>query len=216
MKKLIFVILSLAGLASLLAANDPAANANPGGGGPNVAAQAPGTADYVLAPSDLIEVQVYGEPDLLRDVRISRDDTIMLPLIGEVNLVGKTQRQAEEIIRDKYGSDYLVNPQVNLIVKDYSKRTVTVLGEVNRPGPVSFPLEQGLTLTDAIAASGGFTPLARTSTVQVTRILPSGEKQITTVNVDNLISQEAKGSKEKDFPLQINDIINVDKIFFIK
>jgi len=218
MKKLLLVILGLVGLASLRAAADPSANSKSATGnqGSSATSSQVGTADYVLAPSDLIEVQVYGEPDLLRDVRISRDDTISLPLIGEVDLTEKTLRQAEDLIRNKYGSDYLVNPQVNLIVKEYSKRTVTVLGEVNHPGPISFPLEQGLTLTDAIGAAGGFTQLARHSDVQVTRTLQDGTKESHTFDVDKLIANKEKGSQEKDFPLMVNDIINVSQIFFIR
>jgi polysaccharide export outer membrane protein len=210
--------------ASLLVADSFSANQEPDTASltRSSSAQSPSpsnvSADYVLAPSDLIEVIIYGEPDLTRDVRISRDDTIVLPLIGQINLTSKTLRQAEDTIRDLYGSDYLVNPQVNLMVKEYSKRSVNVLGAVAHPGPVLFPLEQGLTLVDAIAAAGGMTEIAQPKDVKITRTLSNGETKIIDVNFDTLISGKSsdKVDQKKDVPLMINDIINVGEIFLLK
>ena len=116
--------------------------------------------DYVLQPSDFIRVQIFQEDDLTRDVRISQEMSIMLPLIGSVTLGGKTVRQAEEWVRSLYDRSYLVNPQINIIILEYGKRTVNVLGSVNTPGAVPFPAEQGLTLLDAVARAGGFSRLA--------------------------------------------------------
>ncbi len=100
MNKLLFLCFVCLGLASVPAAENAASNpkalpANPTAGAAGAQSSTSGvSADYVLAPSDLIEVQIYGEPELLRDVRISRDDTIVLPLIGEIDLTAKTLRQA--------------------------------------------------------------------------------------------------------------------------
>jgi protein involved in polysaccharide export with SLBB domain len=220
MKTLFCLCFALAGLTFLRAADTPAAYR---GAPSNMATQAPtqagASADYVLAPSDLLEVKVMGEPDLLAEVRISRDGTIKLNLINEINLTNKTLRQAEDMIRDLYGKDYLVNPQVNLMVKEYSKRTVTVLGEVVHAGPVSFPLEQGLSLVDAISAAGGLTQLAKLSNVKITRPKPNGDPDIFIVDFNALINgdkNKGKGEKKNDFPLMINDIVYVDQIFFVK
>ena len=71
--------------------------------------------------------------DLLREVRITQECTITLPLIGTIDLRDRTVRQAEEIIRSLYDRDYLVNPQVNLTVLEYTQRTVQVrVFDVNR------------------------------------------------------------------------------------
>ncbi len=103
--------------------------------------------DYVLQASDLLRVQVFQEDDLTREVRVSQEYSIVLPMIGSVNLRGKTLRQAEDIIRDRYDRDYLVNPQVNVIVLEYAKRTVNVLGSVNTPGAVLLDVSQPLPTT---------------------------------------------------------------------
>ena len=61
--------------------------------------------DYILLPSDLIKVQVFEEEGLNREVRISQESTVNLPLIGTVDLSGNTARQAEEKIRALYERD---------------------------------------------------------------------------------------------------------------
>lgn len=162
-------------------------------------------ADYVLQPSDLLNVQVFQEENLKRDVRVSQEYSITLPLIGKVDLKGKSLRQAEELIRDLYNRDFLVNPQVNVVVIEYAKRTVNVIGQVNQPGAVLFPQEQGLTLLDAISRAGGFSRLANRSQVKLTRTNADGKTETYIINVDDLI----KGSSSNSWPLIVNDIVFV-------
>ncbi|MFA6959320.1 MAG: polysaccharide biosynthesis/export family protein [Opitutaceae bacterium] len=161
--------------------------------------------DYVLQPSDLLSVQVFQEENLKRDVRVSQEYSITLPLIGKVDLRGKTLRQAEDLIRDLYDRDYLVNPQVNVVVVEYAKRTVNVIGQVNQPGAVLFPEEKGLTMLDAISRAGGFTRLANRNQVKLTRTSADGRSETYIINVDDLI----KGSSSNSWPLLVNDIIFV-------
>jgi len=162
-------------------------------------------ADYILQPSDLLNVQVFQEENLKRDVRVSQECSITLPLIGKVDLKGKSLRQAEDLIRDLYNRDYLVNPQVNVVVIEYAKRTVNVIGQVNQPGAVLFPQEQGLTLLDAISRAGGFSRLANRSQVKLTRTNADGKTETYIINADDLI----KGNSSNSWPLLVNDIVFV-------
>jgi len=164
-----------------------------------------GRPDYTLQPSDLIHLQVFQEPDLERDVRVSQESTVALPLIGVVDLKGKTVRQAEELIRSLYDRDFLVNPQVNLIVKEYAPKTVTVLGAVNKAGIVNFPLEQPLTLLDAVARADGFSRLADRSRVKLTRNTPDGKSETRIIDADEII----KGNSKDPILLQKDDVIYV-------
>lgn len=161
--------------------------------------------DYVLQPSDLLNVQIFQEENLRRDVRVSQEYSITLPLIGKVDLKGKSLRQAEELIRELYDRDYLVNPQVNVVVIEYAKRTVNVIGSVNQPGAVLFPQEQGLTLLDAIARAGGFSRLANRREIKLTRTNADGKTDTYIINADDLI----KGNSSNSWQLQANDIIFV-------
>lgn len=161
--------------------------------------------DYVLQPLDLLQVKVFQEPGLDREIRITRDNMIALPLIGGVNLRGRTLQEAEAMIRDLYDRDYLVNPQINIVVLEYARRAVNVMGSINSPGEVLFPSEEGLTLLDAISRAGGFSRLADRRKVKLTRTLPNGESRTYIVNADEVI----EGSAAQQWRLQVNDLIFV-------
>lgn len=166
--------------------------------------------DYVLQPQDLLRVEVFQEDDIKREVRLSQESSVNVPLIGTVDLKGKTARQAEELIRAAYDRDYLVNPQVNLFVVEYAKRYVYVLGAVNTPGVVIFPPEEGLTLTQAIARAGGYARIADKKHVTLKRTNDDGKTETSTINADDL----ARGRTDESWPLQPNDTIWVPEIMF--
>ncbi len=161
--------------------------------------------DYVIQPSDLISVQIFQEEDLKREVRVSQEYSVTLPLIGKVYVKGKTVHQAEAMIRELYDHDYLVNPQVNLVVVDYAKRSVNILGAVGTPGVVLFPQEQGLTLVDAISRAGGFNRLADRKKVKLTRTIADGKAETYIIDVDALIV----GKSSNQWLLLVNDVIYV-------
>lgn len=160
-------------------------------------------ADYVLQPSDLLRIEVFQEEDFKQEVRISQEFSINLPLIGRVNLQGRTLREAQSLIRDLYNKDYLVNPQVTVTVIDYAKTSVNVLGSVNNAGPIQFPPEQGMTLMDAITKAGGFNRLADKKKVALTRTV-DGKTERTLINTEDILKGTAK-----DIPLLKDDVINV-------
>lgn len=166
--------------------------------------------DYVLQPSDLIRIEVFKEPDLLREVRISQESSVTLPLIGTIDMKGKTVRQAEELIRGLYDKDFLVNPQINLTVLEYTQRTVQVVGQVNNPGSVVFTPEQKMGLVEAIARAGGHTRLANLKLVQLTRTDADGKTETSTVNVEELM----KGRSNEQWLLKKGDIVLVPERVF--
>lgn len=170
---------------------------------------APSTADYMLRPSDVLQVKVFQEEDLTREVSISQEYTVSLPLIGTLDLRKRSVRQAEEMIRQLYDRDYLVNPQVTVIVVRYAERAVNVIGSVNSPQAVPFPPERGLTLLEAIARAGGFSRLADRSNVKITRTDERGVSVTFTVNADRLL--DARSSNL--WSLQVDDVVYVPEKF---
>ncbi len=162
-------------------------------------------ATYKLRPMDLIKLQVFQEPDLDRELRVSQDFTIVVPLVGSVNLKDHTVREAEVLLTDLYDRDYLVNPQINLTVIEYAQRTINVLGAVNVPGSVQIPPEKNLTLLDAIARSGGFSRLANRNRVSLTRTQPDGRTINYSIDADQLVS----GDTNNRAPVQDGDVIFV-------
>jgi polysaccharide export outer membrane protein len=161
--------------------------------------------DYILQPYDLVRVVIFQEPDLEREVRLSPDTTLTLPLIRTVDLKGKTVREAQDIIRDRYDRDFLVNPQINFTVLEYSKVTVNVLGAVNTPGAELIPPDQGLKLLDAIAHAGGFTRLADRRHIKLSRTDTGGKTSTFVINADDII----QSTSVDQWPLQKADVIYV-------
>jgi polysaccharide export outer membrane protein len=117
------------------------------------------SADYRLGPGDQIRVQVYQNPDLSIEARVSEQGTINYPLVGSVNLGGSTISQAENKIASALkNGNYLKQPQVNIVLLQVRGNQVAVLGQVQKPG--RFPLETTNTrVSDLLAAAGGVTPM---------------------------------------------------------
>src|SRR5947208_2238396 len=134
---------------------------------------------YVLAPNDLVLVKVYRQDDLESRLRIAADGTTTFPLLGTINLGGKTLEEGTALIRDLLAKDYLVNPQVTVTILEYAKRRFTVLGQVQRPGSFEIPSEESVNLLEGIAMAGGFTRLANSAKVTVTRTV--NRKKVTMV-----------------------------------
>ncbi len=117
------------------------------------------SADYTLAPGDLLRIQVYQQPDLSLELRLQDNGQLTYPLIGPLPFSGLTVPQAERRIADglRQGG-FLRQPQVNITVVQVRGHLVNVLGHVQRPG--RFPIEKpGLRLSEVLAQAGGVTAI---------------------------------------------------------
>ncbi len=130
---------------------------------------------YILAPNDLVDVKVFQEDDLESKVRISRNGTVTLPLIGEVKIGGRTPQEAARTVREALAKGYLINPQVTVNVVNFAKYRVTVLGQVQKPGSYDFPNREKLTLLEAIGLAGGYTRGADPSRILAKRVVDGRE-----------------------------------------
>jgi polysaccharide export outer membrane protein len=165
--------------------------------------------EYLLAANDVVQVKVYQEDDLDAKVRVSRDGSVTLPLLGTVSIGGKSREQSASLIRELLAAKYLVNPQVTVDVVEYSKRRFTVLGQVQRPGTYEFPGDESINLLQAISMAGGYTRLGNSSKVSVQRG-EGTEKKIFKLDADSM----AKDAEVKGFEIQPDDTISVaEKVF---
>ena len=128
-------------------------------------------AEYKIGPSDLLEIAVFGQPELARAVRVDTTGRISLPLIGAVDAVGRTSQQLERLIADRLSENYLQSPQVSVFIKEFTARRFTVEGAVNKPGV--FPLVGQMTLLRALATAGGQGALSDVSEVMLFRVQPA-------------------------------------------
>ena len=126
-----------------------------------------GDSEYRVGAQDLLQISVFGVPDLSRDVRVSSDGRISLPLIGTVQAGGHTIPELEASIGAQLAKTYLQNPQVSVFVKEYTSQRVTLVGSLKNPG--IYPLTGKTTLLQAVAMGGGLDPLAQRDGVVVFR-----------------------------------------------
>ena len=141
-----------------------------------------------LGVGDVVEVRVFREKDLTGTYLIDDAGGIDFPLIGRITLAGRKAKAVEEELRSRLADGYLVDPQVSVFVQERNSQKVHVLGQVNKPG--SFPLEPGMTVIQAVAQAGGFTKLAATNRVNLTRVQDGREKSFQ-VRVGDIRSGEA-------------------------
>ena len=159
--------------------------------------------NYILQPSDVIQISIFLEPDLEKSVRIEADGTVTLPLIKKVKVADLTVSDAQELITQLYNRDYLVDPQISVLVVSFSPKLVRVLGSVNRPGVVDMPPDREMTLTEAIASANGISRLGNPKSITIKRVDDSGKTQQFEVNFNRILMN----ANAKDMILKEGDTI---------
>lgn len=118
---------------------------------------------YTLGPGDKVRVTIFGEADLSGEYQLDGNGNIRLPLIGMTRAIGYTQGGLEAAIRAALVPNYLRNPRINVEILNY--RPIYVVGAVQKPGQYTYVSD--MTMLNAVALAGGFTPQAKSSTVYV-------------------------------------------------
>jgi polysaccharide biosynthesis/export protein len=107
---------------------------------------------YRIGPGDLLEVRVFGRPELGREQRVGNQGKIRLPFIQDLSVACKTEAELAQLIAEKY-TKYLRDPQIDVFVKEYNSQPVAVIGSVTKPG--RFQLQRRVRLLELITFSGG-------------------------------------------------------------
>ena len=133
------------------------------------------TSDYFIGPEDVLDITVWRNADLSKQVMVRPDGRISLPLIGDITAVGKTAAQLADDISAKL-KEYKENPQVSIVVKEVNSYAIYVLGEVVKPG--KYALRSKTTLLQAVTIASGFTPTAARNKIVIFRFAKEGGAQI--------------------------------------
>jgi len=162
--------------------------------------------DTTLGARDIIEIRVYRQEDVSGVFEVSPECTISYPLIGAVEVCGRTPPEVERTIRERLADGYVKDPQVSVLVKEYKSKTVSVFGQVKKPG--TLPYAGGMTVVEAISQAGGFTEMARKNAVTVTRVT-KGKKTNYTIPVESI----GEG-KADNFIVRPGDVVHVPRRMF--
>jgi polysaccharide export outer membrane protein len=156
---------------------------------------------YKIQVNDVLEIHVWKEENLTRDVQVRRDGRISLPLVDEIQAAGRNPVELKKNITQIL-SQYIENPVVTVIVKEQGS-TFYIIGEVVQIG--AYPLVKNISFVQALSLAGGFTEWADKDKMLLIRRV-NGEDKRYIVSYNDII----KGKKPKDnFILQPNDTIVV-------
>jgi polysaccharide export outer membrane protein len=148
--------------------------------------------NYHLGPGDRVSIKVFGESELSVEARLSDGGTISYPLLGEIPITGLTTGELESKIANRLNDGYLKESKVTVTILEY--RQIFITGAVQRPGGYAFM--PGLNVDKAISLAGGFTAIASTDKILITR---EGHKKI---------------SATLNTPIQPGDVITIGESIF--
>ena len=129
---------------------------------------------YRIGPNDVIRIQVFGEDDLTLESKVSGEGKINYPLLGLVEVEGRTTQELQQELTGRLANGYVRQPKVSVSIVRH--RNFYVSGEVKTPG--GYPYEEGLTVHKAIAIAGGFTDKAVTKRAKVLRNINGEERTL--------------------------------------
>jgi polysaccharide export outer membrane protein len=130
--------------------------------------------DYHIGAEDVVEVMVWKNPDLSREVTVLPDGKISLPLIGDLQAAGLTPNQLMEDITAKLEAYYKEPPKVSVIIRQVKSFEIYILGDVETPGKQE--VKPGTSFLQAIAIAGGFTEFAKTRKIILRRQMAGGDE----------------------------------------
>ena len=127
---------------------------------------------YLLGPEDAIEISVWKEPDLTKQLVVRPDGKITYPLIGEVQASGRTVKQLQEEILKRL-EKFVTDAHVTVILLKAQNYKIYVTGKVNKPG--DFLTGKPVNVMQAISMAGGLTPFASPGSIMVLRTVAGKE-----------------------------------------
>lgn len=147
---------------------------------PRLADYTPDEESGLIRALDVIQIEVFGVPELSREVQVSANGTIDYPLIGNVVAAGQTSDELSAAVESRLRNSYVRNPDVVSRITERNEQYFTIGGEVNRPG--RFPIASSISLMEAMAIGGGFDEYATKEEVLVFRTV-GDERYIGVYNV---------------------------------
>ena len=168
--------------------------------------------DYLIGVDDVIQVNVWRNPDLSISVPVRPDGKISTPLVKDILAAGKTPRQLADSVTQVL-SKYIRDPQVSIIVTglnshEYVSR-VRVTGAVNTPASLAHRM--GMTVLDVILAAGGVSEFASANRTVLYRKMPNGKTKSIRIKLDDILK---KGKLDTNILLHPGDVLTVPEGLF--
>jgi len=171
---------------------------------PAVSSQVPqiDPSSYRVAPEDVLEISVWREDALKKEVLVRPDGGISYPLIGEVQAAGKTVFEIRQEIANRL-ERFIPEPAVSVAILKVGSQRIYVVGKVNKPG--EYPIGRFLDVLQALSMAGGLTPFADSNAIRIVR--REGDRQVV---FPFEYGRVVRGEKlEQNIPLRVGDTVVV-------
>jgi len=143
--------------------------------------------NYVVDEGDVLSIKVYEHEDLNTIARVSGEESISLPLIGEVNVTNLTLHRIAKKIAGLLADGYIVAPQVTVVISQFRVKKVTLLGKVTNPG--LYELHKKTTFLELISKAQGLTSDAGNKAIIKRRASGKEKEKKITINLKHLIQE---------------------------
>lgn len=171
------------------------------------------SADYRIGAEDLLEISVYGAPDLDRTTRVSADGWISVPLAGDVRAEGLTTRELEAQIERLLQKNYMTHPQVNVFLKEIQSHSISVFGAVGKPGV--FEIRGAKSLIEVLSMAQGLADDAGDSVIVMRQAEASAGLNVAGAHPSNPAGAPAKpqpsapqaGNGGEDIEVHLKDLL---------
>ena len=157
---------------------------------------------YLINPGDVLDISVWNEDALKREVRVLPDGTIGFPLTGTIMASGKTLDSLKKEMTDKL-KEYIAEPVVNIAVKSAEGNAIYITGQVKAPG--KFIMTEPMNVMQALSLAGGLTPFAKEDDIVILRKTSSGSQTLPF----EYSGLESGDSSSKNHLLKSGDVIVV-------
>lgn len=159
-------------------------------------------ATYRVGAEDVLDISVWREEDLKKEALVRPDGGISYPLIGEVQVAGRTVLEIQDEIARRL-EKYIPDPAVSVAILKIGSQRVYVIGKVNKPG--DFPVGRYVDVLQALSMAGGLTPFADANDIRIMR--RDGDRQVV---LPFEYSRVVRGQKlEQNIQLRAGDVVVV-------
>ena len=131
--------------------------------------------EYRINAGDILEISIWNEDNLQRELRVLPDGSISFPLAGTLSIAGKSVTTVRAELKQKL-ADFIADPEVNIAVKSVEGNVVYVIGQVKKPG--QFIMYQPMDMMQMLSLAGGLTAFAKSNDIIILRRDDKGSEAI--------------------------------------
>lgn len=157
---------------------------------------------YLIGPGDVLEISVWNEPDLTKELVVPPDGVLSFPLIDPIKVTNLSITALKKVVTKRL-SEYVPDATVTVLLLGINSLKAYVIGKVKNPG--EYPITLETTVLQILAKAGGLTPFASDGNIKILR-----KKNNKVINIPFDYGEVEKGKNlEQNIVLQIGDVVLV-------